>query len=55
MITACAKALLSTQCTLASVHQVAKELPAGGGLVTVQALGLGHTEKKGKLYAFWQL
>lgn len=43
MVTASAKALLSTQRTPASVHEVAEELPASGGLIAAQALCFCHT------------
>ena len=49
MITAGTKALLSTQGTLASIHEVAKEFPACGGLIAAQALGLCHTAMQHRL------
>lgn len=43
MVTASAEALLPTQGTLAGIHQVAKELPASGGLIAAQPLCPSHT------------
>lgn len=43
MVAACSKALLAAQGTLASIHQVAKKLPACGRLIAAQPLCLCHT------------
>mmetsp|Transcript_8825 Transcript_8825/g.26427 ORF Transcript_8825/g.26427 Transcript_8825/m.26427 type:complete len:213 (-) Transcript_8825:745-1383(-) len=42
VIAACAEGLFAADGALAGVHEIAKELPAGGYFVTCDALGLGN-------------
>lgn len=51
MITASAKALLTTQGTLASIHEIAKKLPSSGCLITIQALCFSHTAYQQNSYS----
>ena len=49
MVTSCAEALLPTQGTLASVHQVAKKLPASRRLIAGQPFCLCDTARQSNL------
>ena len=53
VIRSCSKALLATQRQTASIHQVTKELPARGHLITIQALCLGHSAQQ-QSYPAWK-